>query len=1102
MSALEFDEVLERIVELLRREGRTSYGGLKRRFGLDDQYLEDIKVELIECRRIACDEQNRLLVLLDTGAEPSAALSMSEAAAALSPEFAATRGGERRQLTVAFVDLVGSTELSTRLDPEDLASVLAAYRDICGDCVRQLGGHVAQVLGDGVLAYFGYPAAHEDAAQRAVYAGFAIVDALRAARHTGQLEIDLAVRIGIHSGMVVVEDIAGGQRESPQSVALGETPNIASRVTALAEPNTVVVTAAMARLLRDEFTVESLGNQVLRGVPEPVALFRALEQKPRIPLSSGQGGPFVGRSADLSLLRGRFEDVSDGAGQVVTISGEPGLGKSRLLQVFRESLGAEPHLCWECQCSPYHVNTALYPITEFLKYQFAIAAGDSDAERLDLVRKNLPPELCDGEALALFAFLLSIDDPESRLSGYSPQQVRKKTIEALVTLMLAHADRQPVVFIVEDLQWSDPSTLEFLGMVVEQIPAVCGMLVLSFRSGFQTPWASREFTTVISLERLTRAQALALVDQIAIAKALPAELKAELLAKTDGVPLFIEELTRMVLGSSTINESASALCSRRAGTGFGIPESIRDLLMARLDQLGTAKELAQLCAVLGRSFGRELITAVWPHGEERLEHALSRLVEAGLLRRRGFARAATFTFKHALVQDAAYESMLRRVRRASHERVARILIQHFPQLALAEPEIVAHHLTEAGLAGQAVEYWHMAADRALHASANTEAIVHLEHALEQLRKSPESGERNQRELELLSKIRIPLMATQGYTSEQLVAVSDRAQVLCREVADLNALWPALWALWLYYTVRTETKVAEELKRELATIAVTSSDPWLHVALCLARGHAFWHGRFGEAHEQFSRAAALCEEACEQRQAHAAAKVFGQDPLVHALSYLSWIYWFMGQTTRSTQVSERAVDEARRLNEPHSLGLALAFASVCQQLHGATGRARAYADEAIALSTEHGFPFWLADGEIIRGWADAMDTSSPESIRRLEAGVSSWEALDAGLWHSHQLALLAEAHLKAGHASEGLNAIARARAVMHVSGECYYEAELLRLEGELELRRSSPDYHKARACFASAVDLARRQGSRGLESKAAMSAGCLDDRAHPRERIGA
>jgi class 3 adenylate cyclase len=800
-----FEDLLDQAIALLQRRGRVTYRTLKRQFALDDDILEDLKEELIYGQRLAVDEDGRVLVWMGGASTAESAVPPqrqegSQAAPAAEPR---TSDAERRQLTVLFCDLVDSTVLASQLDPEELRDVVQAYQDTCAKVIARFEGHIAQYLGDGLLVYFGYPRAHEDDAQRAVRAGIGVVEALGQlntvlARERG---VQLGVRLGIHTGLVVVGDVGGGSRQ--EQLALGETPNIAARLQGIAAPDTLVISAATLQLLGGFFACQSLGRHPMKGLAQPLEVYQVLyERTARSRLeAAGSTGltPLVGREQEVGLLRERWAQVKDGFGQVVLLSGEAGIGKSRLVQVLKEQVAGEPQ-AWltPCQCSPYFQHSALYPMIDVLeRVVLQFNREETPQQKLSkleghLVQYGLPL----AEAVPLYASLLSLPRPADYAPlTLSPEQQKQKTLQALLTTLLRIAAQQPMLFVMEDLHWADPSTLEFLSLLVDQGPTARILTLLTFRPDFSPPWTGRSHLTQVTVYRLAQRQTAEMIRQVTHGKALPPEVVAQIVAKTDGVPLFVEELTKMVLESGLLQEREERYALTGPLPPLAIPATLHDSLMARLDRLATVKGLEQLAATLGREFPYELLQAVSPWDEGTLQHGLHQLVEAEFLYQRGLPPHATYLFKHALIQEAAYQSVLRSTRQQHHQRIAQVLAGRFPGTAETQPELLAHHYTEAGLREQAMPYWQHAGQRALQRSANLEAVSHVTRGLEVLSTLPETHERAQQELALQIMLGVALRATRGPSAPETERTYARACALARQVGSPPALFPALYGFW-------------------------------------------------------------------------------------------------------------------------------------------------------------------------------------------------------------------------------------------------------------------------------------------------------------------
>jgi TOMM system kinase/cyclase fusion protein len=1091
-----FEEILDHAIAMLQRRERLTYGTLKRQFQLDDAALEDLKNELIAGQRLAVDEGGNVLVWTGGTAMPprvtppvsQAVPASREAATPAAPSPAAA---ERRQLTVLFCDLVDSTTLARHLDPEDYRGVVRAYQTACADAIQRFDGTIAQYLGDGLLVYFGYPRAHEDDAQRAVRAGLGMVEAVgqlntRLEREQG---VHLAVRLGIHTGLVVVGEVGGGSRQ--EQLALGETPNLAARLQGIAAPNTLVISAATFQLLGGFIACQPLGTPLLKGQAQPLAVYRVLyESMARGRLEAvGSTGltPLVGRAQEIGLLQARWAQVKEGVGQMVLLSGEAGIGKSRLVQVLKEQVAAEPQ-AWltPCQCSPYHQNTALYPWIELLeRVVLRFEREETPPQKLSklegfLVQYGLPL----AEAVPLFATLLSLSLPADYAPlTMSPEQQKQQTLRALLMILLRMAAQQPVLFVMEDLHWVDPSTLEFLTLLVDQGPTARILALWTCRPDFSPPWTERSHCTQITVNRLPQQQAVEVIRQVAHGKALPPEVVAQIVAKTDGVPLFVEEQTKMVLESGLLAEREERYELIGPLPPLAIPTTLHDALMARLDRLATVKALAQLGATLGREFSYDLLRAVAPWDKEILQRGLHQLVAAEFLYQQGVPPHATYRFKHALIQETAYQSLLKSTRQQYHQRIAQVLEAQFPATAETQPELLAHHYTAAGLPAQAIPYWQRAGQRASERSAYVEAIAHLTKGLQVLAALPETPERMQQELHLQTALGPAVMATQGYAAPEVEKAYARARELCQQVGQTPQLFRVRFGLWLFYAVRGEYKTAHELAEQLLTLAQSMQDPAslleAHWALTAT---LTWLGELVLALQHAEQGIALYEP----QHHHAHAFLYGLDPGVVCLSYAAYVSWFLGYPDRALARIHAALSLAQELAHPLSLTSALNFAAWLHHYRREVQAVKERAEELLALSTEQGFTLWVASATIMRGWVLVEQGQGEEGMAQMRRGLTDWQASGAALTRPYFLSLLAEVYGNAGRAEEGLRVLAEALEVVHKTEQRIGEAELYRLKGELLLMQATADEHQADGCFHRALDIARQQQAKSWELRAAMS----------------
>jgi predicted ATPase len=969
--------------------------------------------------------------------------------------------------------------------------VVRAYQQTCAEVIRHFDGHIAQYLGDGLLVYFGYPQAHEDDARRAVYTGLEILAAMRRlnTRLEREWRVQLAVRLGIHTGLVLVGEMGGRGRQ--EQLALGETPNVAARLQGLAATDTMVVSAATLRLVQGYFTYDELGMHALKGVAVPVQVYRILGEsaaQSRLDVGSVTGlTPLVGRDAEMTLLLERWAQSRDGLGQVVLLSGEAGIGKSRLVEVLREHAYSEGATRIVFRYSPYHQNSALYPVIDHLQRFLHWHRDDTPEARLDKLEQALhTSHLPLAEVVPLFAALLSVPLSEHYPPlNLTPQLQRQKTQEALVAWLLEEAERQPVLAVWEDLHWADPSTLDVLSLVIEQVPTARMLTLLTYRPEFRPPWATRSHQTQITLGRLGRPQVEAMLTSLTGGKALPADVVEQVLAKTDGVPLFVEESVKMILESGLVREDAGRYVLAGPLPPLAIPSTLHDSLMARLDRLSTARELAQLGAVLGREFSYELLQAVALVDETTLQQGMAQLVNAELVYQRGLPPRSWYIFKHALIQDMAYQSLLKSTRQQYHQRIAQVLAEGFPETRETQPELLAHHYTEAGLNEAAVDYWQQAGRRAIECSANIEAINHLTRGLEVLATLPETPERHRQELVLQTTLGPVLMAIRGQGAPEVERAYARARELCQHVGEAPQLFPVLWGLWYFYLARAEWRVARELGEQLLSLAQHTQDSTLLLLAHRVLGQTLsFLGEFASAQTHLAQALAFYDP----QQHRPLAFLYGQDQGVICRSWAALVLWLLGYPDQARQKSHEVLALAQELNHPHSLTYALYWAVMLDLYQREGQAAQERAEAGIVLAHEQGFAVWIAWGMLLRGCALAEQGQSTEGIGQMHQGIAAWQATGAEVFRPYSLGLLAEAYGKAGQAEEGLPLLAEALAAANNTGERYYEAELYRLKGAMLLTQADkePRWLEAEESFRQALAVARHQQAKSLELRATMS----------------
>ena len=995
---------------------------------------------------------------------------------------------ERRHLTVVFCDLVESTQLAECLDPEDYRDVVRTYQAACTEVIERYDGHIAQLLGDALLIYFGWPTAHEDDAQRAVLAGLEMLSALADAnrRFTQRYRVELAMRVAIHTGLVVVGEMGGGGRQ--EQLALGAAPNVAARLQALVPPGSVVISGATHALVQGYFTMSDLGAQALKGVASPVQVYQVLQEsgaQHRFEVARRRGlTPFVGRETEVTVLGERWQRARESMGQVVVISGEAGIGKSRLVQILYERVASEPHVHLECRCSPYHQHSAFYPIVDLVERTAGVDRDETAAAKLSKLEAVIAPlRLLVATPVPLLAALLSIPlgDTYEALS-LTPEQQRQRTLTTLLAMVTSWAEQRSVLLVIEDLHWVDPSTREFLDLLIDQVPTLPLCVVLTCRPSFQPPWGLRTYLTPLQLARLSHAHVEAMVKRITGGRPLPSEVMHHIVTRTDGVPLFVEELTRTVLESNIVRETEGHYELSAPLTALSIPTTLHASLLARLDRLGTAKGMAQWGATLGRQFSYALLQASSQRAEDALQRDLKSLVDAELLYQRGVPPHATYQFKHALIQEAAYASLLRSTRRYYHQRIAQVLTTQFPDTVETQPELVAYHYTEAGLHAQAIAYWQQAGQGAQERSAHEEAMAHFNKGLEALMALPESRERDQQELTLCIDLGKSLTTTKGWAGPEAEAAYVRAWELCQRTGNTSQLVSVLWGYSQVSIVRADFIKHREVGARSFSLANQRSDATLlMVSHWLTGTNLFHSGDYVTSWRHLEQAHTLYDP--QQRPTHV---TLGVDLRVFTLSYMSHTLWGLGYPEQAVQRSGEALALARDVHHPFSLALTQAYAAMLHQFRQEPHTASKHADMALALCTEHRIAYYLAWATIIQGWALAEQHRREEGLTQMQQGLTAFQATGGRLRLPYYLALLAEAYGHSGQVEKGLHLLDKACADMQQTGEHFWEAEQHRLQAELLLAHSTADQTTAAAYLHQALEVARRQQAKSLELRAATS----------------
>ena len=996
---------------------------------------------------------------------------------------------ERRQVTVMFSDLVGSTALSARMDPEDLHEVISAYQKCVTETVRRFGGFVAKYMGDGVLVYFGYPEAHEDDAERAVRAGLELVAAVAALKAPDSLQ----TRVGMATGLVVVGDLVGSGEAQERGI-VGETPNLAARLQGIAEPNMVVIADGTRKLLGNLFDLQDLGAKDLKGIAGPTrawAALRASAVESRFEaLHAGGLTALVGRDEETELLLRRWSKAKTGEGQVALIAGEAGIGKSRLTAALLESLAGEPHASLRYFCSPQHTHSALYPIIGQMERAAGLAHGDTPQAKLDKLDGLFAQTATPKEDIALFADMLSLpNDGRYPPIKLTPQQRRQQTLAALILQIETLTRSGPLLMIFEDAHWIDPTSLEAFSRTMERIALLPVLLIITFRPDFEPPWIGRPRVTSITLNRLAQREVEAMIDRVAGNKPLPAGLRQDIIERTDGIPLFVEEITKAVLEAETEGEArrtAAALPSPAAA----VPASLYASLMARLDRLGPAKEVAQIGAAIGREFSHALLAGVARKPGVELNAALDRLVSAGLVFRHGMPPQASYLFKHALVQDAAYSALLREPRRALHSRIAQILESQFVEIAENQPELLARHFTAAGLIDKAAKFWGKAGQRSLERSALVEAVEQLTRALEQIASLPGTPELRREEIKLAVEVITPLIHIKGHAAPEPKAAAERARQLIEKAEKLGEppedpllLFSVLYGFCTASLVAFNGDALRELSGQFLTLAEKQTAPVPRmIGYRLVGNSLLYTGDFAKSRAHYDRALALYEPAAHRPLATR----FGQDAGVSALSFRSWAHWLLGYPQASLADAERALSDSREIGHAATLMNTLSLISFTRSFRGDHAVAGALADEGVALAGEKGALAWKALAMFAQGIALISAGKAADAVSTITSGAAVWRSTGSTLFVPLYQSHLAAAYAQLGQFDDARRCLGEAMTAMKTNKESWWEAEVHRIAGEIALMSDDPDATKAESCFQRALEIAGEQQAKSLQLRAAMS----------------
>ncbi|HWI25860.1 MAG TPA: adenylate/guanylate cyclase domain-containing protein [Stellaceae bacterium] len=1019
---------------------------------------------------------NRRRMMRAIAARVAADPTVPQQVATAGPGARAPAEAERRQVTVLFADLVGSTELSRTIDPELLGALIRRYQNAAAGAVGRFGGFVAKFMGDGVLAYFGFPRAFEDAAERTVRAALALIAEVRGiCRPDGE---PLRVRIGIATGLVVVGEIIGTGAAQEHSI-VGETPNLAARLQALASPDTVLVSEQTRQLLAGLFELEALGEHPLKGFARPVPVWRvtceAAAESRFAAIRAQSKLPLIGRAHEMGLLLDRWRLARQGEGQIVTVIGEAGIGKSRSIEALQDALVGEPHARIHLQCSPYHSDSALYPVLQHLARAARFATADQPSTRLEKLAALFAHRPASDAAFSLLAQLMSISIGDTPSQTLTPAQREAAVIGFLVDEIVRLGADNPVLLLLEDAQWIDATMLDLMTRLADRIGAARLLAVVTARPDFAPPWLARPHAMLLTLGRLGRAECAELIAGVAAAHGLSSETVAAIVAKTDGVPLFAEELTKTVLESGMTGPDPGRA---DRSTLSAIPSTLQDSLMARLDRLGEAREVAQIAAVIGREFAFALLDAVVPDRSAEIEAGLSKLVAAGIVFPQGHGDNREYSFKHALVRDAAYESLLLSRRRYWHERIGAALEERFPDIAVEEPELLARHFAQAGLAVRACGYRERAGDRAGSRSAYREAIAHYSVGLQLAEELADENERRRRQLALLLKLGPAFTTVTGAQSTEVENTYRRAAEIGMALHDAVATYKAKWGLWLSANLARKTALARDQANELVTLAQHSGDG----DLLLEAHHCRWSTAFfrGEvaAARDFGRMGVESYDMARHR--HLGPAFGGHDPGVCAHIIIGLASSLAGEMPVARQEAEKGIALGEALDHPYSLVHAIYNAAMVHQIGGDRELTGQMAERALALTDKYGFPPYRAGAILLLAWACGAERA--ESAELLDQEIARAAAAGPGV--QYLLGLAGEVMLGTGSCERAMALFDRALASNQEPEVGFYLAEIWRQRGTCLLTLGRANTAEARQAFLTARAIARQQGATVFESRAA------------------
>jgi class 3 adenylate cyclase/predicted ATPase len=1069
------------LAEWLGRHGLDQYAQTFAENNIDYSVLPDLTENDLKKLGVSLGHRKKLLRAIEALTAARQSTGTTSAVSNVNvppPSLVQHREAEFRQITVTFCDLVGSTQLSEKLHPEELKKLIEAYRAECSTAIRRYGGVVARYFGDGVMAFHGWPYAYEDSAVRAVHAALEIVSGVT--KISGP--VPLACRVGVCSGPVVVGEM--GDSGTWSMDAVGETPNIAARLQTLAAPNTVLISESTKRLASAAFDFQDLGLQELKGVTEPLHVYRVLSAKniaSRFDAAhAGSLTPLIGRSTELSLLLDRWQKVKEGDGQVILLSGIPGVGKSRLLHELISHIQDEPHLLLRYQCSPYHTQSAFFPVIEQIGHAAQLIAREADAEKIAKLQAYLPQSIDNSkEPLLLIAKLLSISTENHReLSELTPQQIKNRTISTLVDMLLAFSLQRPTLCIFEDAHWLDASSVELLGLMISRIGHSRVLLIVSCRPEFRPTWLAHANITTYSLTRLSQSEVKTMIRDLLRGGSIPQQLVDQIIEKADGVPLYIEELT-----SSTLNVPLRETSGRTEQPLLRVPESLSDALMERLDRAAPSRRVAQIAAVIGREFSYDLLSAASQIDEDDMQAALSLLELADIIYRVGISPFVRFAFKHVLLRDAIYDSLLRSKKQQIHADIAAILERDFPKLAENQPEVLAYHYQEAGNHQLAIRCWFESGQRALAHSANVEAIANFRKALQLLNALPETPERTKQEIDVQLALGIPLIAVQGYASAETREAFSRARTLCLRLGNIPEYFQALYGCWGYCWMGGENDDALSMADEFLSRSRALADPvLLMVAHRMMGSTLLTIGDFQASANHFEETIRLSTG----KEKQPLYNLYMVEPQAASLLLLSWDLWFLGYPDQARERVSEALALAQDLGQPYTIAFAHYMTSVVHLLRGDAARAFESAERSFEMSQEQRFSLYAILSRISRGKAIGELGRLEEARAEIELGIDEARRSGVGFMLRMMDSWLAEVHAKTGENERALAIVERALTDIGDMTGRSWEAELHRQRAQILLTLNPSKVIEAESHLKKSIEVARGQSAKSLELRAATS----------------